>query len=119
MVLYLQGVTMKKNVAQEGLPDDVKTRRRIGLGRLLREARHAKEWILEDVAKKAGISVPFLSDLERGKRVIGPKKLQRLTEVLGITGAAYARAFQLRQRLPPRVERWFLAHAEAWGPALK
>lgn len=105
---------MKKRVAQEGLPDDAKTRRKVALGKLLRDARHAKEWVLEEVAKKAGISVPFLSDLERGKRVIGPRRLHALTRALDLSDAAYVRAFQLRQRLPPKDEKWLLQHAELW-----
>ena len=105
---------MKKRVEREGLPVDAKARRRIALGKVLREARHAREWVLEEVAKKAGVSVPFLSDLERGKRVIGPRRLHDLAKALELSAAAYVRVFQLRQRLPPKDEKWFLQHAELW-----
>lgn len=105
---------MKKHVAREGLPDDGKARRQVALGKLLRDARHAKEWALQEVANRAGVSVPFLSDLERGKRVIGPRRLYALTRALNLSDAAYVRAFQLRQRLPPKDEKWLLQHAELW-----
>ena len=105
---------MNKRVDQEGLPDDAKTRRKVALGKLLREARHAKEWVLADVAKRATISVPFLSDLERGKRAISPRRLHALCRALELSDAAYVRVLQLRQRLPPPDEKWFLSHAELW-----
>jgi transcriptional regulator with XRE-family HTH domain len=99
--------------------DDAKTQRQQTLGKLLREARHSRGWVLEDVAKKAGVSIPFLSDLERGKRVISPKRLHDLARALELSGADYIRLFQLRQRLPPKEERWFLQNPGLWKSAPK
>lgn len=99
--------------------DAAQAQRRAALGKLLREARQSRGWVLEQVAKKAGVSVPFLSDLERGKRVIGPARLYALTVALELPDADYVRVFQLRQRLPPKEEKWLLRNPGAWQSRLK
>lgn len=104
---------MAQRGGREGLPDDA-TARRKALGKLLREARQAREEILSKVAAAAGVSTPFLSDLERGERTIGPKRLDALACALGLKGEAYVRVFQLRGRLPPRVEARLIQHPELW-----
>lgn len=86
----------------------------VSLGKLLREARLAKDLVLKDVAKQVGVSVPFLSDLERGQRVVGPKRLHLLAVALGVTEKTYEKLFQLRGRLPPEDERWILQHPGIW-----
>lgn len=95
-------------------PEEAKVQRRQALGKLLREARHARSWVLEDVAKKVGVSVPFLSDLERGKRVASPKRLHDIARALELSGRDYVQLFQLRQRLPPKDERWLLQNPALW-----
>lgn len=98
---------------REGLPDDATTRRK-ALGKLLRDTRQEREETLNKVATAAGVSTPFLSDLERGERTIGPRRLDALAQALGLKGDAYVRVFQLRGRLPPRAEAWLIKHPELW-----
>lgn len=98
---------------REGLPDDA-TLRRKALGKLLRDTRQEREETLHKVASAAGVSIPFLSDLERGVRTIGPKRLDAIARALGLTGEVYIRVFQLRGRLPPRTEAWLIKHPELW-----
>lgn len=95
-------------------PEAAQIQRRQALGKLIRDARHARSWVLEDVAKRVGVSVPFLSDLERGKRVVSPKRLHAIARVLEISGRDYIQIFQLRQRLPPKDERWLLQNPALW-----
>jgi len=105
---------MGKRAGREGLPDDATTTRRVALGKLLREARQQRGKVLSEIAKAAGVSVPFLSDLERGKRAIGPKRLDSLARALGLDPESYVKLFQLRGRLPPRDETWLVQHPEHW-----
>jgi transcriptional regulator with XRE-family HTH domain len=104
---------MNKRAEREGLPDDAKMRR-VALGKLLREARQQREKVLSEVAKSAGVSVPYLSDLERGKRAISPKRLDKLAKVLELDSDSYVKLFQLRGRLPPYDEAWLVQHPEHW-----
>ena len=104
---------MNKRAGREGLPDDASTRR-AALGKLLRDARQGQGKVLSEIAETAGVSVPFLSDLERGKRAIGPKRLDSLARALGLDAEAYVKLFQLRGRLPPHDEKWLVRHPEHW-----
>jgi transcriptional regulator with XRE-family HTH domain len=105
---------MVKRAGREGLPADATTSRRVALGKVLRSARQQQNKVLSEVAEAAGVSVPFLSDLERGKRAIGPKRLDSLARALGLDSETYVKLFQLRGRLPPRDETWLVQHPEHW-----
>lgn len=105
---------MTKRVEREGLPADASIERRKALGKLLRDARQLRNKVLSEIAEAAGVSVPFLSDLERGKRAIGPKRLDSIAKVLGLEPETYVKLFQLRGRLPPRDEAWLVQHPEHW-----
>jgi len=102
-----QGEAMKKAQA-------AKAARLQELGQLLRSARRERQWVLREVAERAGLKVPFLCDIERGKRPVGVAKLEKLCEVLKMPQDAVARCFQLRGRLPPSVEKHFLKHPNTW-----
>lgn len=108
---------MAKRAGREGLPADAMARR-MALGKLLRDARQQQGKVLSEVAEAVGVSVPFLSDLERGKRTVGPKRLESLIQALGLDSALYVKMFQLRGRLPPSDEAWLVRHPEHW-PARK
>jgi transcriptional regulator with XRE-family HTH domain len=54
------------------------------VGARLRAARHARNWTLEDLAGRAGLSVSTLSRLEAGKRQASLELLLPLTRQLGI-----------------------------------
>lgn len=51
----------------------------------MRELRNERGLRLKDVAKNAGISVPYLSDLERGRTNPSLETLQTLAGAYGIT----------------------------------
>lgn len=81
------------------------------LGRFLR--RH-RQITLRETAQALGVSEPYLSGVERGQRTISPEKLEQLLQVLNLPDKECAVAWKARNRLPPRVERYFLKHAEKW-----
>ncbi len=79
-----------------GLPD-------VGLreviGEVLREERHRQERTLADVAEAAGISVQYLSEVERGLK-------EPSSEVLGaVHGALGLRLVDLTSRVSRRLAR--------------
>lgn len=105
---------MSKRAGREGLPDDAIKQRRMALGKLLRDARQERGLVLSEIAEAAGLSVPFLSDLERGKRVIGPQRLEALAKALELDSDSFTKLFQLRGCLPPQDEAWLVQHPEHW-----
>jgi transcriptional regulator with XRE-family HTH domain len=50
----------------------------------LRAARKAAGLTLADIAKKVGVSVPFLSDVERGRRGLTPARRAAVAAAVGI-----------------------------------
>jgi transcriptional regulator with XRE-family HTH domain len=77
------------------------------VGAVLREERRTQERTLQDVADAAMISMPYLSELERGRK-------EASSEVL----AAAARALGLRlSDLILQAQLLLLAHEEAISPA--
>src|ERR1700727_1378135 len=62
------------DVEEKGLPK---------VGRVLRSLRQRHEMSLKDVADRSGLSVSFLSAIERGQSDISLGRLNRLAEVFG------------------------------------
>ncbi len=58
------------------------------LGRVLKALREEKEWTLEDLAKKAKVTMAYISLLERGKKK-NPSLaiLKHLAKALGVSVA--------------------------------
>ncbi|HAN24382.1 MAG: XRE family transcriptional regulator [Microbacterium sp.] len=54
------------------------------VGPRVRAARHARDWTLDDLARRAGLSVSTLSRLESGKRGASLELLLPVTRALGI-----------------------------------
>jgi transcriptional regulator with XRE-family HTH domain len=54
------------------------------VGRAVRRVRTARGWSMRDVAAKAGMSQPFLSDLENGRATPSIATLYRLSDTLGV-----------------------------------
>jgi transcriptional regulator with XRE-family HTH domain len=57
---------------------------RIALGDNLRMYRKRRGYMQEELAKEIGISVPFLSDIENGKKWVSPATLAKIAEVIKI-----------------------------------
>lgn len=78
---------------------------RVRLGMFLRKTRELKKLRLCDVAEKVGVSIPFISEVERGLRPISPGKLDAWARFLELSRTAYLFVFRTRGRLPPAAER--------------
>jgi transcriptional regulator with XRE-family HTH domain len=63
-------------------------RRDVGLreliGEVLREERHRQERTLADVAEAAAVSLPYLSEVERGRKDVSSELLGAMHEALGL-----------------------------------
>lgn len=53
----------------------------------IREIRKAKNMTLADISVAVGISIPYLSDIERGNRHGSDGTLQRIADALGVAVA--------------------------------
>jgi transcriptional regulator with XRE-family HTH domain len=53
-------------------------------GRTIKEARISEGWAQAKLAEAAGISQPFLCQLERGTRALSPRTARKLYAVLGV-----------------------------------
>ncbi|HEY9294170.1 MAG TPA: helix-turn-helix transcriptional regulator [Microlunatus sp.] len=53
-------------------------------GRVIRQARHDQGRTLVDVAGRAGVSVPYLSEMERGRKEPSSEMLAAVCEALGL-----------------------------------
>lgn len=58
---------------------------RATLGAVLRRRREANEWSLVDIARPAGISTAYLSEVERGHKDISTERLLALARTLDVT----------------------------------
>ena len=53
----------------------------------IREIRKDRDLTLAELSHNAGISIPYLSDIERGNRHGSKRALERIAEALGVTVA--------------------------------
>lgn len=54
---------------------------------MLREDRHRQDRTLADVAEKAAVSLPYLSEIERGRKEVSSDLLEAVAEALHLTVA--------------------------------
>lgn len=54
----------------------------------IRQIREDRGYTLEDVADKVGVSIPHLSNVERGKKNLNNHLLTRIADALGVHPAA-------------------------------
>lgn len=90
-------------------PKDAATARLRELGSFIREQRGSAEMSLRGLASKAGVSNPYLSQIERGLRKPSADILQRVAEALRISAETlYVKAGFLdadRDDLAARIEQ--------------
>lgn len=63
-------------------PDE--PRLRTVIGEVLREERIRQDRVLSDVASDAAVSLPYLSEVERGRKEISSDVLAAVTDALGV-----------------------------------
>jgi transcriptional regulator with XRE-family HTH domain len=81
------------------------------LGEYTRELREKKDYSVRELAKKIGVSAPFLSDVELGRRHPSHEVLSRLASELGTT----AKELEKYDTRPPMQE---LKRMAATDPAM-
>ncbi len=57
---------------------------RVALGEYIRTERERRKVSLTQLAKAIGVSVPFMSDAERGRRGLTPARLGQISTYLGL-----------------------------------
>lgn len=65
-------------------PPDQPVRLRELIGETLRDERHRQERTLADVAEAAAVSLPYLSEVERGQKEVSSDLLYAIHEALGL-----------------------------------
>ena len=73
----------------------------ITLGQKIRELREARQLSLRALAEKAGVSAPFLSDLEHGRR--GTERIDDIARALGVKASDLRK---LDGKLTPELKQW-------------
>jgi transcriptional regulator with XRE-family HTH domain len=73
----------------------------ITLGQKIRELREARQLSLRALAEKVGVSAPFLSDLEHGRR--GTEKVDEIARALGVNANELRK---LSGKLTPELKTW-------------
>jgi DNA-binding Xre family transcriptional regulator len=63
-------------------PDDDQLRLRDLIGDVLRDERHDQRRTLADVADAAGVSLPYLSEVERGRKEVSSDVLAAICDAL-------------------------------------
>lgn len=89
------------------------------VGGVLRRERRAQERTLKDVAEAARISMPYLSEIERGRKEASSEVLASAADALGLgLGDLLSRAHGELSRLsqPPQVSRLSPAHGPRRSP---
>jgi len=81
------------------LPDTITT-----LGEAIHWLREARGLSLRELARRVGVSAPFLSDIEHNRRATD--RLGKLATVLGVDLAELER---FDARLPPDVKNWIVS----------
>lgn len=82
--------------------------RRLRTGVALRTAREKAGLTLKDVCKRARMSVPYLSDVERGNRDIKRVKLHAVVVAMQLSIEAAVEIYREAGCLPPLIERQIL-----------
>jgi cyanate lyase len=73
----------RRNDAEPG-PGRSDPRLRTLIGDVLREERQAQGRTLADVAERAAVSLPYLSEIERGRKEVSSDLLAAVTEALDL-----------------------------------
>lgn len=73
----------------------------VKLGQKIRELREQKGLSLRALAERVGVSAPFLSDLEHGRR--GTEKIVEIAKALGVSAKELEK---LSGKWPPELKAW-------------
>lgn len=86
------------------------------LGEALKDLRKSKNLGLRELARKAGVSASFVSEIESGRRFPSDEVLERLAIELGASAADLR---QLDLRFHVAELKQLLAENPEWGPVFR
>lgn len=85
--------------------DDSEPLLRDVMGDVLREERREQDRTLDDVAKKAAVSLPYLSEVERGRKEVSSDVLSSICDALDLPLAEVLERSARRLRVEGRAQR--------------
>jgi transcriptional regulator with XRE-family HTH domain len=88
--------------------------RRIRVGAALRAARERCQQTLADIKKSIGLSIPYLSDAERGNRDIKSRNLHAYVIALQLAPKDVYTIFKEAACLPPTITTQVLSAPDVW-----
>lgn len=95
------------------------TSSRARAGKLLRKARRRADKTLLQVARAVGVTVAYVSDVERGTRSVSAERLRAIAKACAMTQDETRAVLRVSGCLPPKVLQHLLKHPEVWGYDLK
>ena len=84
------------------------------IGRLLRKTRNAAGMSLGQAGQKIGVSIAYLSDVERGRRSVSAQRLAQIATAINMSKSERVRLFVTAGVIPPTVSAHVLAHPKIW-----
>jgi len=84
------------------------------VGNLLKTFREERGLTQGAIASCIGVSVPYLSDLERGNRTFSAQRLSSIAEALHLNTKEVCDLFSSAGCLPPRVVEKILLTPKVW-----
>jgi transcriptional regulator with XRE-family HTH domain len=87
---------------------------RTKVGKLLREYREERNLTQGNIAECVGVSVPYLSDLERGNRSFSAERLSSIAGALKLGTEEMCELFSSAGCLPPKVVEKILQTPKIW-----
>lgn len=77
------------------------------MGNTLKSLRKERKLTLKDLAEKTGVSISFLSQVERGKSSVTLESLKKIADALGINPSVFFANDDLQDDLNTRRERFY------------
>ncbi len=97
---------MSSNVVPFPKPD-----LRTALGEVLREERHRQDRTLAEVAEEAAVSLPYLSEVERGRKDVSADVLTSIADALELDVPTVLERTARRLRVGVQRGAWFQLRA--------
>ncbi len=77
------------------------------MGNTLKSLRKERKLTLKDLAEKTGVSISFLSQVERGKSSVTLESLKKIADALGVNPSVFFAKDDLQDDLNTRRERFY------------
>ena len=81
---------------------------------LLRELREVARLSQRDLAQKLGVTVSYVSSVERGEKPLTPERIEATASALKLDDEDRKLLFLSFRKLPPQLTQHLLEHPELW-----